>query len=478
MFESAVSALNNLLERHLWAQQLAGILPLSALIDFVEVPQKVHVFELTGAVPLWSWPVTPAGSRLLLSDKYKQKICCLDRYGSSAASIALDGRYGDQYLVINPETVRFCLTSQKPHVIKNLHENMSGHDLRVQNIEVVHVSRLKGRPERRPSTSWFGRLFLDLWWMSSAKHLVVSTIGWIMMIGMIIMSGILECYLSLAFLCAVSATGFVTFSLYGRTPRRLLVESTSNYNRVVVVAEHMNTIDWTVFYGESTIVNSLLNRPLEPLGPQMPPATSSLLRMALRILILGQWATAIGATALQDWNAYFITFWVAFCITTHSMLIPVSMEAKDWMKSVASIQMDRYQVQVSSRRALLNTIIALNPDTFAWSQTEKNDDRTKLDKGATRWVDSVLAPGPSRFTWEEATRRAMKEAAEKYSIDELASSKWQDKEGDVLSPEWNNDFPSERKNYWKPFILEGIYMAAKIQKEANLSGRKIGSESV
>lgn len=83
------------------------------------------------------------------------------------------------------------------------------------------------------------------------------------MLGTVIMSGILQCYLSLMFLIVVPATGIVIFFLYGSTPR-LLDESGSGYNRLVVVAEHMNAADWTVFYGENTIINSFLNRPLEP----------------------------------------------------------------------------------------------------------------------------------------------------------------------------------------------------------------------
>lgn len=494
MFEAAISGLNDILQRHRWVGELAGILPLSALIDFIDVPKKLHIFELAGAVPLWSWPVTPAGSRLLLSDKHTRRTCCLDRYGSSVALIALDGRYGDQYTVSSPETIRLCLSSQRPRTIKNDHENMSGEDLRIQNLELVHVSRLQYHNQLPPAQSWLRRVFLDPWWMYSRTYLVVSTIGWIMLLGMIVMSGILQCYLSLAFVMAVPVTGSIVFSLYGSTPRRLLVEKVSAYNRLIVAAEHMNTMDWIVFYGESTVVNSLLNRPLEPTGPQISRVVSVPLRMVLRILILGQWALVLGAAALKDWNSYFITFWIAFCIFSHAYLIPPRMEANDWMKSCAHIRLERYQTQLSSRRALLNTIIALNPDTFSWSEPKQQEgsepkqqegsepkqqeDRTKLYDGAMRWVNPVLAPGDSRTKWEQATRAAMNEAAERYSAEMLASSMWQSKKGDVLSPKWNDSYPTGKANYWKPFILEGIHMAAKIKREANLSGRKVIAETV
>jgi hypothetical protein len=49
-----------------WAQQLAGLVPLSALIEFIDIGMKLHLFELAGSVALWNWPVTPAGAKLLL----------------------------------------------------------------------------------------------------------------------------------------------------------------------------------------------------------------------------------------------------------------------------------------------------------------------------------------------------------------------------------------------------------------------------
>jgi hypothetical protein len=53
-------------------QQLAGILPLSAFIEFIDIATKVHLFKLNGSVALWNWPVTPPGARLLLSYIHSQ----------------------------------------------------------------------------------------------------------------------------------------------------------------------------------------------------------------------------------------------------------------------------------------------------------------------------------------------------------------------------------------------------------------------
>ncbi|GIC87633.1 uncharacterized protein Aud_004019 [Aspergillus udagawae] len=474
VFNSSVSDFRAVLDRHAWVAEVAGILPLSALIDFIDIPEKLHIFQLTGAVPLWSWPITPSGSRLILSGQHSEQECYLDRYGSSMAFLALDGRYGDNYTVSNPETVRQCLATQRPRTICNLHENMSGTDLRIQNLEFVHVVRLENKKSHRETNTWLSRIFNSHGASTSLRYLVVSAFGWAIVLGMIVMSAILRCYLSLAFSAVALGTGLVTFILYGCQPRRLLVQDRSDYNRLVLVTEHMNSTKWIVFYGESTIVNSLLNRPLEPDGPKPSLFLARCLFMALRFLILAQWAIAIGAAASKGWDAYFTTFWITFCIFSHAYLIPPRSIMKGWMHFNAGFQIKRFSTMLSSRRALLNVIIALNPDTFSWLSKEGREERTKFDRGAMKWVDPILAPSPSRSEWEEATRQAINEATERYPNDEtLVMQMCQDKEGKSLSSAWNSSYPAERKYYWKPFILEGIYMAAKLRLEAKAPGRKL-----
>jgi hypothetical protein len=61
----------------------------------------------------------------------------------------------------------------------------------------------------------------------------------------------------------------------------------------------MNTVDWIVFYEESTVINSLLNRPLEPMSPQTSRIAPVPLRTVLRILILDQWALMLGGSDAQ-----------------------------------------------------------------------------------------------------------------------------------------------------------------------------------
>jgi hypothetical protein len=473
---SSISAFEALLGKHAWIAEVAGILPLSALIEFIDIPEKLHIFQLTGAVPLWSWPITPSGSRLLLSDQYTEQECYFDRYGKSMSLLALDGRYGDNYTLRNPETVRQCLATETPRVIRNLHENMSRTDPGIQNLEFVHVVRLTDKESHRPATTWLSHLFIRHGASTSLRYLIVSAFGWAILFGMIVMSVMLRCYLSLAFFATVLATGLVTFVLYGCQPRRLQAPGGSVFNRLVVVTEHVYSAKWTVFYGESAIVNSLLYRPLEHDGPQPSHFLARCLFMVLRTLILGQWALVIGAAALKGWDAYFTTFWITFCIFSHAYLIPPRIVMKGWMRYSAGIQVKRFTTRLSSRRALLNTIIALNPDTFSWLSKEKRQDRTKFDEKGMKWLDPILAPGPSRSEWEEATREAINEAAQQYPNDEaLVMQMRQDKDENRLSSGWNFNFlhPTGIKNYWQRFIMDGIYVAAELRLEAKPSGRKL-----
>jgi hypothetical protein len=215
MFKAAIELLRSILQDHPWLPDLAGILPLSALIDFINVPLKLHLFELNGGVPLWSWPITPAGSRLLLSDKSPQQPCCLDRYGSSVGLVALDGRWGDEYLLSSPETFRLAIKSHSAVAIKNLHANMStDDDLRTQNLEIIYCHRTNPKDQRKPSTSWWRHFALDPWWMYSVPYLAMSAVGWAALFGFIAMSVIFRYYLSTAFFLAIPAIGIVVYAFY------------------------------------------------------------------------------------------------------------------------------------------------------------------------------------------------------------------------------------------------------------------------
>ncbi|KAF3925356.1 hypothetical protein ABW20_dc0109857 [Dactylellina cionopaga] len=461
----AIQQLNNALQSENWIPELAGILPLTGFIDFIDTPTKLHIFELFGAVPLWSWPITPGDIRLLLSDAYLQSICCLDRYGSSLAWHALDGRWGDSYPIINPETTRLCLASQPIKEIVNEHVNMSEKNLRIQKLEIVHVTRTtdaESSPE--PSKKWWPFLFKDPFWMYSTRYFITSISGWILLLGLVVFCGIFEFYIALVFLMIMPITGVIVSLIYGSRPKGLLVDRPSPFNRAVVVAEHMNATKWTVFYGESSIVNSLLNKQLEAKRPGLSSAKAyAPLRKILRFVTLGQWAMVVASLVTKNMNAFVIAGWIIMCVISQSYLYPPESAVSTWMKTVGKLQMKRYETETSSRRALLNTVMALNPDTFAegtWDQ---------LYSGALKWINPILEAGQSRSDWEEATRAAMEEA-HLATLDELASATHMDTKEGFLSQTWNE---ANERFYWKKFIHEGIYLASKLVKEGELPGRRV-----
>lgn len=228
-----------------WSLELAGILPLSALINFLNIPLVLHVYQLTKTVPLWCWPITPSGSRLLLSEAANESdSCVLDRFGNSPNPICLDGRYGDTYPLANPETMRLCLGAISTKEIKNLSENMSKDSKRLQILEVIHVARIASKSR----------------FLYSFHAIAASILGWVLLLGLAALSISLRCYLTLAFMIVVSLTGTVISAIHGSKPRRLrITDHGSQYNRLVVSALHMNETRWQIFYGESSVVNSLLN---------------------------------------------------------------------------------------------------------------------------------------------------------------------------------------------------------------------------
>lgn len=451
MFQNARDNLAVILAAHDWVVQLAGILPLSSLIDFIDMPPQLHFLQLSGTVPLWSWPITPSASRLLLApDTTKSHVprhCYMDRFGNSSALTGLDGRYGERYFISSPETTRLCVHACQPIRIENQHDNMKPDgSLRLQNLEIIHVTR---HDDRTRCSQW--------------RYGVCSITGWIIWATMIAMCVILGTYIALAFLGLMPISGVIVSFLYGGNPRELLVMDESPYNRAVIVMDHSNTTDWTVFYGESTLVNSLLNRPLRPRGPERDALSIMVVRMLLRICILGQWGLALAAAATQNWNAYFICFWVSMCIFMHAYILSTTEEARQWMRAHGHICLKRFSTVLSSRRALLNTIVALNPDTF--EQVSGTENRDQLAQGSMRWIDPILIIGPDRTAWEQATMEAMNEAVD-YEAHMMKGVKW-------ISDKWTNKF---QRNYWRRFILEGIYMAAEIRDKAQLSGRMVDSK--
>jgi hypothetical protein len=440
------------LKTHLWSQELAGILPLSALIDFLDVPMVLHIYQLTKAVPLWSWPITPSGARLLLARTTPYDVCLLDTFGSSPTPLCLDGRYGDKYPMTNPETLRLCLEGKTPVKINNDHENMRLNDKRPQMLEVVHVTRSPHPILARRSMFFY----------------TVSFVGWVLLVGLVAMGILFECYLTLTFMLVVPATGCCVGVIHGGGPRHFRVLKPSAYNRMVITTMHMNETNWRVFYGESSVVNSLLNWPFR----SSPNIWSEhwAPRLLLRILILGQWALVIGAATTKSWDAYLITFWIFFCIFSQSFLLTPNRLAKSWMASSLQVNFERYETELSSRRTLLNTLIALNPDTFAMDGQTRQVDDTAFCDGAMKWIDPILHEGADRRSWEHATYLAMAGTTKATvkppvtAVGEIIGATTDINTSEGLKKDYEN-------KYWFKFIAEGIEIASKISTEAGLTGR-------
>jgi hypothetical protein len=448
MFESVRATMNAILAGHPWSEELAVILPLSALIDFLDVPRTLHTFQLTGNQPLWCWSITPSASRLLLSNRKVQYNCYLDDFGASLSPLCLDGRYGDLYHMASPETLRLYLENLKSKQIHNNHENMSEADRRIQNLEVIHMHR----------TEQFSRSGLSL------RFLVAHLMGWVFFLGLFALSAVLQCYITLAFLATIILSGAVVYFVHGGERRKFQPRGGSEYNRVIITAMHMNETNWQVFYGESSILNSVLNNPL--LSTKGPTATQGVLRFILRLCIISQWGFAIGAATLKGWDSYFITFWIIFCIFSHAYLFAPEQIVKNWMEVHAGVRMDRYEVQLASRRAMLNTIIALNPDTFKADEATKKDTTIFCD-GAFKWIDPILKESEDRKQWEESTRLIMIEARPS-SGDTSGHSFEAINEGHGESSAARTSIKINKGAHWYNKILEGIEMAAKIRDEAGL----------
>ena len=100
--------------------QLAGILPLSSLLEFVDVVTKLHLYELSGRGIAWNWPVTPVGARVLLdrarvwSDDLTQP-CVLDGGERLPPLNCIDMRLGDAFVCANHSTVRQSINATPIH---------------------------------------------------------------------------------------------------------------------------------------------------------------------------------------------------------------------------------------------------------------------------------------------------------------------------------------------------------------------------
>lgn len=434
-----------------WAQQLAGILPLSALIEFIDTPRLLHIFELTGAYPAWCFPVTPSGGRILLSDRKIEDCCYLDDFKPGYAPVCLDGRYGDSYPMMSPETIRLLLRSLPSVTIANDHKNMKRSDNRLQRLEIIRVYR-----SAKTSTI-----------KQQGTYVATSIIGWVFLISLLAFCIAMGLYLSSSFLIVVTLTGITIHIAHSCEPRKLGKADGSNFNRLVIVAQHMNEREWRLFFGENTLINSLLNWPLHAKRRySFPPRVIT--KNLLGVLFLSQWCLAVGAATTQGWDAYVITLWILICIVANSVVFASDARVGHWAENhalsdgsakAAGIRLERLITELSSRRALLNTIMALNPDTIREdrSLTKGGPNPLSLNEEALRWMDPILKVSANRAKWQEASLAAMLEVS--------SAIQGATRPGDGPKPGegWQKGFEAE---YWTRFIPEGLQIAEKIHKEA------------
>ncbi|KAL8668845.1 MAG: hypothetical protein Q9168_006542 [Polycauliona sp. 1 TL-2023] len=328
---------------------------------------------------------------------------------------------------------------------------------RTQKLKVVHLSRPpRINANRIHSKAWWRGVLADPWASRSSLYLAVSTAGWILWLVFAVGSFLSGSYLAGAFLVLLPGTGLLVSFIHGSKPLQLLVDKGADYNRLVVVTENVNGSNWMILFGESTIVNSFVNRPLYRAKPIHSPTMRRILRIALRGFIFSQWAMAIGAASLQDWNALIISFWILLCIFSHTCVYTARDCVKDWLQHDVDLRLDCYEATLSSRRALLNTILALNPDTLEVVEGQDETSPKRYREGAMKWLDQVLARGRSRSDWETATLNVMRRNGE-----------------DIVREGEQDDNQEWRKEYWYTFIGEGLEVAQSIIKEAKLTVRKV-----
>ncbi|MCJ1279353.1 hypothetical protein MMC21_007177 [Puttea exsequens] len=439
-----------------WLQQLAGILPLCALVEFIDVATKLHIFELNRSVPIWNWPVSPVSARLLLSNDRltADDACYLDQVGHSPLLHCIDGRYGDCYPSSTQATTRLCIA--KPSVctwVPNSSPNLADSRARKQKLEVISLKRLdQPRSENRKKAagnciaSIYDRLSRRRRSQRSATYGWISAIGWVFWTGATMACFMSRLYIAGMYLLLMPLTGFLISFTHGGKPRRLLDERPSPFIRLVVATSSLNGTNWLAFYGESHTINSLLNKPLVRMANT---SASWPLQLLLRVLIGGQWALAVGSCALQDWNALVVSFWIVFCACIASYAYPPEKAARDWLQFSCNHVVESTSAEFSSRRSMLAALIFLNPES-----------KERL----TDWINPILADCPDRRAWESAL----------FSFKELGILSESDPKVFLLvlirEIEGIYTDPTDTEQYWWKYIGEGLQMGERIEKV--IQGRK------
>ncbi|CAI7638160.1 unnamed protein product [Penicillium bialowiezense] len=386
-----------------WAAQLVSILPLCALIEFSEEALKLHIFELAGLIPLWSWPISPRGARLLLSSDSSIDACCLDRPGASPELHCMDGKYGDHYPSSAAATTRLYLAVQRiTKRISNPFEKTPNRSRR-QKLDLYLV-----RPLPNPQA---GLWILRGW---EALHGPVSPRYAVSAMLVCLLSGT---YLGFAYLLLMPITGAATTFLLGGKARNLLAsENPGSQDRLVVVTDSLNGGSWKAYYGPKDPINALLNRPLLRVDR---PSHPHFIRWVLRICVSMQWILIIAVSATQSWDAVVVTTWTALCALFVTYIYPPEQAAADWLRFNCGVAVSRLRATFTTRRPLLSALTYINPD-----------------RQQTAWMDPILAKAEERTQWE----KAMFELIETDQVDE-----------------------KHAKEYWMQLVVEGVEVGKQLQ---------------
>jgi len=384
---------------------IAGILPLSSLIEFIDVETKLHCYELSGRGIAWNWPITPVGARLILErcgpEKSKHySVCLLDGDERTPPLQCIDMRFASVYVSASRFTVRTCI--EIAPLLRTVQYDESD-PFRLQRLDIIHVysdPHLWGGEAGLPGVHHPQRSILTKF---NIKWAVILLVGWAIWAAAVVISIICACPLALSYLLTLPVTGLCIRSAFGRSARRLLVNKLGKdgqyWRRSVIVANHYNEIDWAIFIGDSRIINGVLNKPLLRSNHTTQELRSSKYKNSLkfffRVLIAGQWGVILAASAQQSWDAIFISVAIILCACTSSFIFRASDSVSSWLAS-NGIGVEKMSVTFTGRRAMLSAMIAVNPDRDLKNQ----------------WLDPILNASPGRTEWEEQVWKRLLDGVE------------------------------------------------------------------
>jgi hypothetical protein len=467
-----------------WAKTLATILPLSTLIEFIDVETKIHVFELRGgSIPHWNWLVPPAKARILLSDEATADDCFLDQPQRSRRLTCIDGRWGNEYPCSAPTTTRLWadIKDISKTIVNPFKENLGDPDSRKQELYIVQVREDEtfGRDDKVAKAAPSQKL-AAFFRKHSPRYIAVACTGWMCWAGLMVISFMGGLYVAASYLLLIPLTCIAVSYTLGTKPRKPVIRTkVEAHQRLIIAAGSENPSFWFAFEGYQTLLNGLLNislsrlpsptqsttqsttqsptqsttksttqsttksttqsttksttqSPIQSLTQSLTQRLHRLSRSALlsllSLLILGQWAMALGSCALAGWDAFIISIWTIFCIVTSSYGYPVGVAAKDWLKRDCNVRVETIKTVLSSRHALLFALAVINPDS-------KRDQDTWMDP---KWMDPIIK--------ETSERQDMWTAVKNYS------------DGSTLSTD-----VELQKFWWWKFVVEGVNVGKEVE---------------